>query len=65
MVKTLCRDCGALALSAAAPERCGDCGSPRLVSHAALDTLAIAHVDCDAFMPQSKNANGPISPIVP
>ena len=49
MVKTLCRDCGALALSAAAPERCGDCGSPRLVSHAALDTLAIAHVDCDAF----------------
>jgi DNA polymerase-4 len=49
MVTTLCRDCGALALSATAAERCGDCGSPRLVSHAALDSLAIAHVDCDAF----------------
>jgi hypothetical protein len=35
MVKTRCRDWGALALSAAAAERCGDCGSPRLVSHAA------------------------------
>ena len=65
MVKTLCRDCGAVALSAAAAERCGDCGSPRLVSHAALDTLAIAHVDCDAFYATVENANGPISPIVP
>ncbi len=49
MVKTLCRDCGALALTATTAERCGNCDSPRLVSHAALDTLAIAHVDCDAF----------------
>jgi len=49
MVKTLCRDCGALPLAPTAADRRGDCGSPRLVSHAALHSLAIAHVDCDAF----------------
>ena len=30
-------------------ELCGACGSPRQVCHATLDTLSIAHVDCDAF----------------
>jgi DNA polymerase-4 len=44
----LCRDCGAVAGSAAAC-RCRDCGSPRLVRHAKLGALSIAHVDCDAF----------------
>jgi DNA polymerase IV len=29
--------------------RCGGCGSPRLVRHAELERMAIAHVDCDAF----------------
>jgi DNA polymerase-4 len=29
--------------------RCPACGSPRLLRHDELDTLAIAHVDCDAF----------------
>ena len=29
--------------------RCPSCRSPRLLRHAELDTLAIAHVDCDAF----------------
>jgi DNA polymerase-4 len=33
----------------ARPERCPRCGSPRLVAHAELDSLSIAHVDCDAF----------------
>ncbi len=46
---TLCRDCGALATSSIRRERCGACGSPRQVHHAALHTLSIAHVDCDAF----------------
>ena len=41
-----CRDCFA---DAAYAPRCAACGSPRLVAHAQLDTLAIAHVDCDAF----------------
>ena len=46
-MKTLCRDC--LKLHAGEPPRCPACGSPRRVSHAELDRLAIAHVDCDAF----------------
>jgi DNA polymerase IV len=49
LVTTLCRDCVALTIAAARSERCGECGSPRQVCHATLDTLSIAHVDCDAF----------------
>ena len=44
----LCRQCGA-AYDDPGPERCGACGSPRLVAHAELHRLAIAHIDCDAF----------------
>ena len=42
-----CRDCRRDAPEQAA--RCSSCGSPRLLRHAEIDTLAIAHVDCDAF----------------
>src|SRR5438270_2343635 len=42
-----CRDCFADAAQAA--RRCVACGSPRLLRHAQLNGLAIAHVDCDAF----------------
>ena len=45
----LCRDCTALAATPAAPERCPECGSPRVVAHPELGELAIAHLDCDAF----------------
>ena len=41
-----CRDC--LADAGSGP-RCGACGSPRLVRHAELHALSVAHVDCDAF----------------
>ncbi len=44
----LCRDCGA-ALPAPAPVRCRACGSPRVVAHPELETLPVAHIDCDAF----------------
>ena len=44
----LCRDCGA-ALPAPAPVRCRTCGSPRVVAHPEIETLAVAHIDCDAF----------------
>jgi DNA polymerase-4 len=44
---SFCRDC--LADTPAAAKRCPACGSPRLARHAELDTLTIAHVDCDAF----------------
>src|SRR5438270_5107537 len=42
-----CRDCFADTVDAA--RRCNTCGSLRLVRHAQLHALAIAHVDCDAF----------------
>jgi DNA polymerase IV len=48
-VSALCRECGALAAVPAGSGRCQSCGSPRLVEHAELDTLSIAHIDCDAF----------------
>jgi DNA polymerase-4 len=48
-VSALCRDCGALAASPSNAGRCAACGSPRIVAHAELDALSIAHIDCDAF----------------
>ncbi len=42
-----CRDC--LADAAEDDQRCRACFSPRLLRHPELETLAIAHVDCDAF----------------
>ncbi|MGH6726865.1 MAG: DNA polymerase IV [Pseudolabrys sp.] len=44
---TFCRDCLADAPDSA--KRCPACGSPRLLRHAELDRLTIAHIDCDAF----------------
>ena len=42
-----CRDC--LADASPGALRCAACGSPRLIRHDELGTLAIAHIDCDAF----------------
>jgi len=42
-----CRDC--LTEAAPAQARCCACGSPRLVRHQELETLSVAHIDCDAF----------------
>ena len=52
-----CRDCLSDTAEAAplrvAPARadatCSNCGSTRILSHPELDTLSIAHMDCDAF----------------
>jgi DNA polymerase-4 len=41
-----CRDCLSDAADGA---RCPVCHSPRVLRHADLETLTIAHVDCDAF----------------
>jgi DNA polymerase-4 len=49
MIRVLCRDCAALSNEERVPERCAQCGSPRLVAHRELAELAIAHLDCDAF----------------
>ncbi len=47
MNAAFCRDCLADVPPLAA--RCPACGSPRLLRHAELMQLAVAHVDCDAF----------------
>ena len=44
-MQALCRDCFAAADKAV----CRACGSARILRHAELGRLAIAHVDCDAF----------------
>jgi DNA polymerase-4 len=45
-VAGFCRDCLA---DSGSRGRCPACGSPRLVAHAELAGLTIAHIDCDAF----------------
>lgn len=47
MPRALCRDCCELVETAA--DACSVCGSGWLVAHAELETLAIGHIDCDAF----------------
>ena len=41
-----CRDC---LTGAGSGPRCTACRSPRLIRHAEIETLSIAHIDCDAF----------------
>ncbi|MEZ5666239.1 MAG: DNA polymerase IV [Alphaproteobacteria bacterium] len=52
----LCRDCGA---AADVGPRCPACRSPRLIRHPELDTLAIAHIDCDAFYASVEKRDNP------
>ena len=40
--------------------RCPGCGSPRLLRHRELNTLAIAHVDCDAFYATIEKRDDPL-----
>ncbi len=52
----LCRDC---LTSVPARPRCPSCGSPRVLSHSELDTLSIAHMDCDAFYASVEKRDNP------
>ena len=55
--RAFCRDCFTdLEFSA---RRCGDCGSPRLTRHRALASLALAHIDCDAFYATVEKRDNP------
>ena len=47
-IRALCRDCLWQGRDGEA-RRCPACRSPRVVRHAELNRLSIAHVDCDAF----------------
>ena len=53
-VAALCRDCG----TSPAADTCA-CGSRRIVRHRELFTLAIAHVDCDAFFASVEKRDRP------
>jgi DNA polymerase-4 len=57
-MSSLCRDCGLLD-EARLGERCRSCGSPRLVTHAELTELGIAHLDCDAFYANIEKRDAP------
>ncbi len=53
----LCRDC--YWTGAEPPARCPNCRSLRLVRHAELDRLSIAHLDCDAFYASVEKRDDP------
>ncbi|CAA0098153.1 DNA polymerase IV [Starkeya nomas] len=61
-IPAFCRDC--LSDASGAP-RCRHCGSPRVVRHPELDTLHIAHIDCDAFYAAVEKRDDPALRDVP
>ena len=54
----LCRDC-LCPIDGPPPARCPACRSPRVLAHAELATLGIAHIDCDAFYASVEKRDNP------
>ncbi|WP_084418563.1 DNA polymerase IV [Henriciella litoralis] len=54
---SLCRDCSTIIDSDRA--NCSNCGSSRLVAHARLPELSVAHIDCDAFYAAIEKRDNP------
>lgn len=52
-----CRDC--LAPAKAEDRRCQKCRSPKILRHAELHSLSIAHIDCDAFYAAVEKRDNP------
>jgi DNA polymerase IV len=52
-----CRDC--LTEQKDEARRCRACGSPRVLRHAELFTLSLAHIDCDAFYASVEKRDNP------
>ncbi|HEY5209370.1 MAG TPA: DNA polymerase IV [Stellaceae bacterium] len=57
MTATLCRDCAHW--DERDVSRCPACGSARLIGHHEIGTLAIAHIDCDAFYASVEKRDNP------
>lgn len=53
----LCRDCAASVPGGA--RHCPACATPRILTHRELDTLSIAHIDCDAFYASVEKRDDP------
>ena len=58
-VPALCRDCLSRLPADSADEQCPKCGSVRLVRHPELDSLSLAHIDCDAFYATVEKRDNP------
>jgi nucleotidyltransferase/DNA polymerase involved in DNA repair len=56
-MSAFCRDC--LADAEPGARRCKSCNGHRILAHDELDTLAIAHLDCDAFYAAIEKRDNP------
>ena len=56
---TFCRACLSVFEDGATIRRCTNCKSPRLIAHPELSSLAIAHIDCDAFYASIEKRDDP------
>jgi len=59
LIDHLCRDCLADFEAGPGTERCPECGSSRLVAHHELQSLNMAHIDCDAFYASIEKRDNP------